>query len=293
MIVHREYAKQLLKWGDLDGLRQAALVQDCNLPLPTRSGSDFCEWRIPEGDCLFQVLNRGDGLKSTLELEDLLRLGNDVGQHLYRLHQKTLGNLATGLNIETKQAPVALTRVARWLRSEDDHVVGVQTSREELEDRLGALRVANLADRMEAVCSDFAGGSGSRRILHGGAVLANFYVGKHEEIWWRLLTGPEVCIGPPEYDWGMLLGELAEITFVHHVSGETRFAGSHVSAFARSILEWITGSYRNGRIVEVMLARILLHLLDFSTFVGPVQEWEAYVELLRFIDEVGYACFEA
>ncbi|MFF3333703.1 hypothetical protein ACFYWX_29840 [Streptomyces sp. NPDC002888] len=107
-----------------------------------------------------------------------------------------------------------------------------------------------------------------------------------------LLTGESLSSGPPEFDTGWLLGELAEMADIAHRNAPHQDSVALLSTMAQSLLD-ARGPLETPLLARVATLRRLTHLLDFAAHVNwnPGVE-SSLLQLASLIDEEGTSALD-
>ncbi len=101
-------------------------------------------------------------------------------------------------------------------------------------------------------------------LLHGAPSLASVYLTADRGV---VLTGEDLSIGPPETDWGFLIGELGEIALFES------FPIAHHCRALSTIIDTHTAGLDRRSIMAFAQHRSVLHVLDYAdTFVATADD---------------------
>jgi hypothetical protein len=157
---------------------------------------------------------------------------------------------------------------------------GAERLHELCRSRLGLRRLTVMREWCGALTE--GGGSERHTVLHGEPTLG-LVVPASDGSKSVLLTGETLSHGPPEFDVGWLLGELAEMADIarRHLPADARVPPFPSMAAAlleeRADQDAVLGRALLGRVATL---RRLAHAVDFAAYVGWNAGVEAYVETL-------------
>ncbi|MGC9381157.1 hypothetical protein [Streptomyces sp. MH13] len=184
--------------------------------------------------------------------------------------------------IDPAPVPPPVTRLARWLRSADDH------AHHRLTAVLGPARLRALS----AWCDVLAAPAPAhpRTLLHGEPSVG-LIIPSPAPAHAVLLTGETLSHGPAAFDTGWLIGELAEMA---------RLCGpAHAPSFAALATALLTGYGPLGPddITPLALAaglRSVVHVADYAAYVGWTDGLDHCIALLPdLVDTSGRAALDA
>ncbi|MFJ5222105.1 hypothetical protein [Streptomyces sp. NPDC088400] len=176
----------------------------------------------------------------------------------------------------TPAPPPALTRLTRWLDGEGTEEGAVRLHKL-CRSGLGAIRMRVLRDWCRAPA-----GHRERQVLLHGEPSLGLIVPVPDEPHAVLLTGETLSQGPPEFDVGWLLGELAEMADVarRHALTDGQGRPPRFDAMATALMAQRGPLPDLALLRRVATLRRLAHVVDFATYVGWNPGVEAYVEAL-------------
>lgn len=173
--------------------------------------------------------------------------------------------------------PDMLSRLRTWCDGEWDVGASAQ-DRATLARLLGPRLFARLRSRIDHVTRAFGGGSDEARI-HGALTAGNIVVDPSDLSRCDVLSGPDLTTGPRAYDAGVLLGELCEFACVALAVGTD---DSLYPMLATAYLDASTIPF-DDLLASVIVCRVAAHVVDYSSFVGPVPEMPLYHAILSEI----------
>ncbi|PWR11322.1 hypothetical protein DKT68_06120 [Micromonospora acroterricola] len=185
----------------------------------------------------------------------LAPLVHGLGQALHELHEQPLPpDVAAG------RAPRGLVRFTRWLDGRSPHPRSAYAE-SLLRSRLGAAALARVREHTARIAA-----ADERVLCHGAPGLGSLIPAEGEEAGADALIGEDVCAAPWYYDLGWVLGELVELQW---------YLGGDRPAWQRLTNALLDGYGRDldDRWRETVAFRVLLHVHDYTTYVG----WEPKV----------------
>ncbi|MFF6811114.1 hypothetical protein ACFZAG_14670 [Streptomyces sp. NPDC012403] len=208
--------------------------------------------------------------------EALARAMTSAGRALRSLH-------AQGpVLVDPAPVPPPVTRLARWLRSADDH------AHHRLTAVLGPARLRELSAWCDVLGAPDP--AHPRTLLHGEPSVG-LIIPSPAPAHAVLLTGETLSHGPAAFDTGWLIGELAEMA---RLSGP-----AHAPSFAALATALLAGHgpLAPDDITPLALAaglRSVVHVADYATYVGWTDGLEHCITLLPdLVDTSGRAALDA
>ncbi|MEU5212397.1 hypothetical protein [Streptomyces sp. NPDC020742] len=198
----------------------------------------------------------------------LSQLIHGVGQLLHRVHTSLPKAWAA-------REPAGAARLSLWLDGEKGPGAG-PTLHTAARARLGPERW----ERARTWCEEAAADRADTVFLCGGVSMGSLIPAAVGGASGRgtLLAGEEFAAGPPEYDIGWLLGELAEFR-LRHLTAHPE-ASSHCAHAARQFLAgYGTGSFDTARAGRMAALRVLTHAHDFAAYVGWADDLRHHLDL--------------
>ncbi|PPI56828.1 hypothetical protein [Rathayibacter toxicus] len=266
-------------------LRALAPVADpglINSPAPTGFISPLtyssygCEWTSPHGTPLAALLGP-PYLGGSVAFTPLF---TGIGTSLRQFHG-SFRRQDVAASEKSALRPRSLLRTCAWVGRAWGNARAA-TALQQLEARLSLGEWRAVHDAVNRIHESFIDSCGTRRTVVGlgGLSLANVLITPEDpSSGWAVLAGPDTCLSPMEYDVGFFLGELAEHAFVYAAAG---LPFDDFSVLAASFLSGYGATEDSELIASAIIFRFLLHILDFSHFVGEIGEWCIYAELVRF-----------
>ncbi|WP_143153889.1 hypothetical protein [Rhodococcus rhodnii] len=228
----------------------AQLRHERRVALPTADAGGF-EYRLPaDSSIALEVDKAADARAAVTAIADVLA----------ELHGWGDDSVATGAHATPS-----------WIRRLKGHLRAIRCSANDVAAFLGREIPAEYFDAPLVPTS-----SSRPCLLHGAPSLALTYLTEQRAL---VLAGEDISTGPPEMDWGFLVGEIAEIALL----------GSYPIARHCQVLNSIVDTYTPGMDRRSIMAfaqhRTVLHILDYAdSFISTIDDMtDEWFALLRSI----------